>query len=84
MPFTGHFITFPSRKLLAQTESRMTHFVTQTVSSPRTYQSLRHSTTRVGLRARRVQILFFRENVHVGPIFWKPHGLSKILVDDIL
>jgi hypothetical protein len=71
----GHFVTFPSRKLLAQTEARMTHFVTLTVPSARTDHSLRHSTTRVGLRARRVRILFFRENVRFRRFSWAiPHG----------
>jgi hypothetical protein len=65
-PFTGHFVIFSSRKLLAQTEARMTHSVTRTAPSPRTDHSLMHSTTRVGLRARRVRILFFRENFRFG------------------
>jgi hypothetical protein len=65
--FTGHFATFPNRQLHAQTEARMTYFVTRTVASPHTYHSLRHNTTRVGLRARHVRILFFRENVR----FWR-------------
>jgi hypothetical protein len=65
-PFTGRFVALPSRILLAQTEARMTHFVTRTVPSPRTDHGLRHSTTRVGLRARRVRILFFREIVRFG------------------
>jgi hypothetical protein len=53
----------------------MTHFVTRTVASPRTDHSLRHSTTRVGLRARRVRILFFRENVRFGRFSWAiAHG----------
>jgi hypothetical protein len=70
MPFMGHFVTFPSTQLLAQTEARMTHFVTLTVPSPRTDHSLRHSTTKVGLRARRGRILFFRENVRFGRFSW--------------
>jgi hypothetical protein len=98
MPFTGHFITFLSRKLLAQTEASIIHFVTRTVPSPRTDRSLRHSTTRVGLWARRVRILFFRENVGFGRFSWAiAHGFRhpgqffgnlpdchKILIDDIL
>jgi hypothetical protein len=98
MPFTGHFVSFPSRQLLAQTEARMTHFVTRTVPPPRPDHSLRHSTTRVGLRARRVQILFFPENVRFGRFSWAvAHGFrhpgqffgnhpdcDKILIDDIL
>jgi hypothetical protein len=63
---TGRFVTLPSRQLRAQMEVRMTHFVTRTVPPPRTDHSLRHSTTWVGLRARRVRILFFRENVRFG------------------
>jgi hypothetical protein len=76
----------------------MTHFVTRTVPSPCTDHILRHSTTRVGLRARRVRILFFRETVHFGQFswaiangFWHPGKFfenlpdcHKILVDDIL
>jgi hypothetical protein len=76
----------------------MTHFCTRTVPSPRTDHSLRHSTTRVGLRARRVRILFFRENVRFERLSWSiAHGFRhpgqffgnlpdchKILVDDIL
>jgi hypothetical protein len=89
-PFMGYFVTFPSRQLLAQTEARMTHFITRTVPPPRADYSLKHSTTRLGLRARRVRILFFPENVRFGrfswastrfsapgPIFWKPPGLSQ-------
>jgi hypothetical protein len=96
--FTGHFVTFHRRKLLIQTEARMTHFVTRTDPSPCTDHSLRHSPTRVGLWARRVQILFFRENVRFGRFSWViAHGFRhsgqffgnlsdchKILVDDIL
>jgi hypothetical protein len=98
MPFTGRFVAFPSRQLLAQMEARMTHFVTQTVPPPRADYSLRHSTTRVGLRARRVRILFFPKNVHFRRFSWAiAHGFRhpgqlfgnlpdcyKILVDDIL
>jgi hypothetical protein len=76
----------------------MTYFVTLTVPSPRTDHSLRHSTTRVGLRARRVRILFFRENVRFGRFSWAvAHGFRhpgqffgnlpdchKILIIDIL
>jgi hypothetical protein len=97
-PFTCRFVAFPSRKLLAQTEARMTHFCTRTVRSPRTDHSLRHTTTWVGLRARRVRILFFRENVRFGRLSWAiAHGFRhrgqffenlpdchKILVDDNL
>jgi hypothetical protein len=77
---------------------RMTHFVTLIVPSPRTDHSLRHSTTRVGLRARRVRILFFGENVrfgrfswaiahsfrHPGQFFGNLPDCHKILVYDIL
>jgi hypothetical protein len=84
-------LPFPTRQLLAQTEARMTHFITLAVPSPRTDHSLRHSTTRIGLRARRVRILFFSRKrpfgaIFVsystrfsapGPIFWKPPGLSQ-------
>jgi hypothetical protein len=64
--FYGSFLYLSSRKLLAQTEAIMTHFVTRTVPSPRTDHSLRHSTTRVGLRAKRVRVLFVPENVRFG------------------
>jgi hypothetical protein len=64
--FYGSFRYLSSRKLLARTEAKMTHFVTRTVPSPRTDHSLRHSTTKVDLRARRVRISFFRENVRSG------------------
>jgi hypothetical protein len=97
-PFTGRFVAFPSRKLLPQTEAWMTHFCTRTVPSPHTDHILRHSTTRVGLRARWVRILFFRENVRFGRFSWAiAHGFRhpsqffgnlsdchKIIVDDIL
>jgi hypothetical protein len=87
----GRFVAFPSRQLLAQMEARMTHFVTLTVPSPRTDHSLRHSTTRAGLRARRVWILFFSRKrpfraIFVsystrcstpGPILCKRPGLSQ-------
>jgi hypothetical protein len=97
-PFTGHFVTFPNRQLLAQTEARMTYSFTLTVPSPRTDHSLRHNTTRIGLRARRFRILFFRKNVRFGRFSWAiAHGFQhsgqffgnlpdyhKILIDDIL
>jgi hypothetical protein len=67
--FYGRFVAVPSRQLLAQMEAIMTHFVTLTVPSPRTDHNLRHSTTRVGLLARRVRILFFRDFRHQGQFF---------------
>jgi hypothetical protein len=96
--FTGRFVAFPSRQLLAQMEARITHFVTRTVPPPRTDHSLRHSTTRVGLWARRVRILFFPENVcferfswaiahgfrHPGQFFENLLDCHKIVVGDIL
>jgi hypothetical protein len=96
--FYGSFLYLSSRKLLVETEAVMTHFVTRTVPSPRTDHSLRHSTTRVGLRARRVRILFFPENVRFGRFSWAiAHDFwhsgqfygnlpdcHKILIDDIL
>jgi hypothetical protein len=63
-------LPFLAQNLLAQTEARMTHFVTRTVPPPRTDHSLRNSTTRVGLRARRVWILFFRKNVRFERFSW--------------
>jgi hypothetical protein len=62
----GRFIAFPSRQLLAQMEARMTNFVTRTVPPPCADHSLRHSTTRVGLRARWVRILFFLKTSVLG------------------
>jgi hypothetical protein len=59
-------LPFLTNNYLLKTEARMTHFVALTVPSPRTDHSLRHSTTRVVLRARQVRILFFRENVRFG------------------
>jgi hypothetical protein len=97
LAFYGHFVTFPSIQLLAQTEARITHFVTLTVPPRRIDHRLRHSATRVGLRARRVRI-FFHENVHfgrfscaiahgfwhLGHFFWNLPDCHKIVVDDIL
>jgi hypothetical protein len=96
--FYGSFLYLSSRKLLAQTEARMAHFITRMVPSSRTDHSLTLSTTRVGLRARRVRILFFFENVLFGRFSWAiAHGFRhpgqffgnlpqchKILIDDIL
>jgi hypothetical protein len=98
MTFTGRFVAFPSRQLLAQTEARMTHFVTLTVPPPCTDHSLRHNTIRVGLRAGPYGFDFFRENVRFGRFSWAiAHGFRhpgqlfrnlldchKILVEDIL
>jgi hypothetical protein len=93
------FCCLSSRELLATIpEPRMTHFVTVTVPPPRTDNSLRHSTTRVVLRARRFRILWLRENVRFGPFLWaiandfRHPGLFfrnlpdfyQILVDNIL
>jgi hypothetical protein len=47
----------------------MTHFVTLTVPPPRTDHSLRHSTTRVGLQARRFRILRIRKKRPFRDIF---------------
>jgi hypothetical protein len=56
--FYGLFRCLSSRELLATIpEARVTHFVTVTVPPPRTDHSLRHSTTMVGLRVRRIRIL---------------------------
>jgi hypothetical protein len=77
MPFIGHFVTFPNKQLLLK-RKKMTYFVTLTVPSPRTDHSLRHSTTRVGLRARRVRILLFLENVRFGRFLWAvAHGFRQ-------
>jgi hypothetical protein len=70
-------------------EDRMTHFVTLTVPPPRTDHSLRRSTTRVGLRARRFRIFSRKRPFRAifvsystrflapGQTFWKPPGLSQ-------
>jgi hypothetical protein len=68
------------------------HISSLTVPPPCTDHSLRHSNTKVGLWARRVRILFFRENVysgahgfwHSGQFFGNLPDCHKILVDDIL
>jgi hypothetical protein len=95
----GPFRCLSNRELLATIpEARMTHFVTVTVPPPRTDHSLRYSTTRVGLQARRFRILRLRENVRFGPFSWAiAHDFRhpgkffrnlpdfyQILVDDIL
>jgi hypothetical protein len=97
--FYGPFHCLFNRELLATIpEARMTHFVIVTVPPPCTDHSLRHSTTMVGLRARRFQILWLRENVCFGPFSWAiAHNFRhlgqffrnlsdfyQILVDDIL
>jgi hypothetical protein len=97
--FYDSFHCVYSGELLANNpEARMTHFVTVTVPPPRTDHSLRYSTTRVGLRARRFRILRLRENVRFGPFSWAiAHDFRhpgqffrnlpdfyQILVDDIL
>jgi hypothetical protein len=71
LAFYGPFRCLPSRELLATIPgARMTHFVTVTVPHPRTDHSSRHSTTRVGLQARRFRILWLHENVCFGPFSW--------------
>jgi hypothetical protein len=97
--FHGPFRCLSTRELLATiSEARMTHYVTVTVPPPRTDHSIRHSTTRVGLWARRFRILWLRENVRFGPFSWAiAHNFRhpgqfflnlpdfyQILVDDIL
>jgi hypothetical protein len=69
--FYGPFRCLSSRELLSTIpEARMTHFVTVTVHPPRTDHSLRHRTTRVGLRTIRFPILLLRESVRFGPFSW--------------
>jgi hypothetical protein len=97
--FYESFHCLYSWELLATNpEDRMTHFVTVTVPPARTNHSLRNSTTRVGIRARRFRILWLRENVRFGPFLWAiAHDFRhpgqffrnlpdfyQILVDDIL
>jgi hypothetical protein len=68
--FYGPFHCLSSRELLSTIpEDGMTHFVTLTVPPPRIDHSLRHSTTRVGLRARRFRILWLREKRPFRAIF---------------
>jgi hypothetical protein len=68
--FYGPFRCLSSRELLSTIpEDRMTHFITLMVPPPRTDHSLRHSTPRVGLRARRFRILWLREKRSFGAIF---------------
>jgi hypothetical protein len=97
--FYGPFRCLSSRELLSTIpEDRMTHFVTLTVPPQCTDHSLRHSTTRVGLRARRFRILWLREKrpfrvIFVsyntrfsapGSTFRNLPDFFQILVDDIL
>jgi hypothetical protein len=97
--FYGPFRCLYSQELLSTIpEDRMTHFVTLMVPPPRTDHSLRHITTRIGLRARRFRILLLRKNVRFGPFSWpiahdfrhsgqlfrKLPDFFQILVDDIL
>jgi hypothetical protein len=68
--FYGPFLCLSSRELLSTIqEDRMTHFVTITVPPPRNDHSLRHSTTRAGLRARRFQILWLHKKRPFRTIF---------------
>jgi hypothetical protein len=97
--FYRPFHCLSSRELLATIpEARITHFVTVMVPPPRTDHSLRHWTTKVGLRAKRFGILWLRENVRFGQFSWAiAHDFRhpgqffrylpdfyQILVDDIL
>jgi hypothetical protein len=87
--FYGSFRCLSSRELLSTIpDDIMTHFVTLTVPRPRTDHSLRHSTTRVGLRARQIRILWLREKRSFPAIFvsyrWHLMRFYQILVDDIL
>jgi hypothetical protein len=97
--FYGPFRCLSNRELLATIlEARMTHFITVTVPPPRIDHNLRHSTTKVGLRAIRFRILWLRENIRFGPFswaiahdfrhpgqfFWNLPDFYQILVDDIL
>jgi hypothetical protein len=97
--FYGPFRCLSIWELLATIlEASVTHFITVTVPPPCTDHSLRHSTTRVGLQARRFWIVWLRENIRFGPFswaithdfrhpgqfFWNLPDFYKILVDDIL
>jgi hypothetical protein len=66
----GPFRCLCSRELLSIIpEDRMTHFVSLTVPPRRTDHSLRHSTTRIGLRAIRFRILWLRKKRPFRAIF---------------
>jgi hypothetical protein len=68
--FYGPFRCLSSRELLSTIpEDRMTQFVTLMVPPPRTNHSLRHSTARAGLRARRFRILWLRKKRPFQAIF---------------
>jgi hypothetical protein len=68
--FYGPCRCLSSRKLLSIIpEERMTHFVTLTVPPPCTDHSLRHSITRIVLRARRFRILWLHEKRPFRAIF---------------
>jgi hypothetical protein len=97
--FYGPFRCLSSRELLSTIpEDRMTHFVTLTISLPRTDHSLRHGTIRVGLRAIQFRILWLHKKRlfraifvaiahdfrHPGQIFRNLPDFYQILVDDIL
>jgi hypothetical protein len=68
--FYGPFHCLSSRELLSIIpEDRMTHFVSLTVPPPRTDNSLRHTTTRVGLRATWFRILWLHKKCPFRAIF---------------
>jgi hypothetical protein len=68
--FYGSFRCLSNRELVSTIpEDRMTHFVTLTVPPPRTDHSLRHSTARVGFRARRFRILWHHKKRPFQAIF---------------
>jgi hypothetical protein len=68
--FYGTFRCLSSRELLSTIpEVRRTHFVTLMFPPPRTDHSLRHSTTRIGIQARRFRILWIRKKRPFRAIF---------------
>jgi hypothetical protein len=62
-------LPFQPRITINHSEDRMTHFVTLMVPPPHTKHSLRHSTAKVGLRARRFRILWLRKKRLFRAIF---------------
>jgi hypothetical protein len=62
-------LPFQPRITVNHSEDRMTHFVTLMVPPPQTKHSLRHSTAKVGLWARRFRILCIRKKRPFRAIF---------------
>jgi hypothetical protein len=69
-PFFGPFRCLWNRKLHAQTEAKTMHFVTLTVSPPRTDHGLMHNSTKGMPPGQKGLQMRFRENVRFGPFSW--------------